>query len=272
MTEHQLDLSTSPLNRSVCAILSATSIDAIIRATEEAAQIVCGKGDHVRAWLGDDNVKDLPPATPCEPTTIMTISSQGADGRVFGSLALYASSAANSSVLDTLASLAAVAGAAIGNVYLKEAAARADIVSSALCDAAHLSGFASTLRFDDLLMHITELTIRLVATERVTVFLADESREELYCVECRTADLKQVLRVPFGRGIAGTVAATRKLLRVADAYTHPAFDRSTDERTGYRTRAVLCVPILLPSLAGRGPRLLGVLQARVHEGVGEGLA
>jgi GAF domain-containing protein len=44
-------------------------------------------------------------------------------------------------------------------------------------------------------------------------------------------------------GIAGRVALTGKPVNVPDAYSHPDFNPSVDESTGYRTRSILCAPI-----------------------------
>ena len=41
------------------------------------------------------------------------------------------------------------------------------------------------------------------------------------------------------------MAATGKPLLIADAYADPRFDRSNDERTGFRTRSLLTVPMIV---------------------------
>ncbi|KAJ0408519.1 hypothetical protein P43SY_006449 [Pythium insidiosum] len=51
------------------------------------------------------------------------------------------------------------------------------------------------------------------------------------------------LVVPFGKGIAGTVAATGKAVNIADAYSDPNFDSQYDKQTGYKTRSILCAPV-----------------------------
>jgi adenylate cyclase len=56
-------------------------------------------------------------------------------------------------------------------------------------------------------------------------------------------------------GIAGHVVSTGHLLNVADAYDDPRFHRGVDERTGYRTRSVLCVPV-----CSRKNGVIGVIQ------------
>ena len=52
------------------------------------------------------------------------------------------------------------------------------------------------------------------------------------------------VRIPAGSGIAGAVSRAGQTLRVDDAYQHPAFNSALDERTGFRTRGVLCAPVL----------------------------
>lgn len=46
------------------------------------------------------------------------------------------------------------------------------------------------------------------------------------------------------QGIAGTVAATGKAVNLVDAYSDPNFDPHYDVQTGYKTRSMLCVPVL----------------------------
>ena len=50
--------------------------------------------------------------------------------------------------------------------------------------------------------------------------------------------------MPLGAGIAGRVARTGQAMNIADAYAEPLFNRAVDQRTGYRTRSILCVPIV----------------------------
>eukprot|EP01062_Namystynia_karyoxenos_P074415 TRINITY_DN712_c0_g1_i1.p1 TRINITY_DN712_c0_g1~~TRINITY_DN712_c0_g1_i1.p1 ORF type:complete len:1356 (+),score=452.92 TRINITY_DN712_c0_g1_i1:114-4181(+) len=54
----------------------------------------------------------------------------------------------------------------------------------------------------------------------------------------------QEIRVAIGMGIAGTVALTGEACNIPDAYSDSRFNPEVDRRTGYRTRAILCYPIL----------------------------
>ncbi|MEM6533916.1 MAG: sigma-54-dependent Fis family transcriptional regulator [Myxococcota bacterium] len=94
----------------------------------------------------------------------------------------------------------------------------------------------------------------LVGAERATLFLWDHSRDELFS---RVADLPELteIRVSSSSGLVGAAARSARALRICDAYEDSRFDRTIDDKTGYRTRSVLAMPIAAP----RG-NVLGVLQ------------
>jgi HD-GYP domain-containing protein (c-di-GMP phosphodiesterase class II) len=68
--------------------------------------------------------------------------------------------------------------------------------------------------------------------------------------------LERPLSLNMKLGIAGMVAVTGETLRLDDVWLDPRFDRSVDQRTGYRTRSMICVP--LKSTSGE---TVGVVQA-----------
>ena len=104
----------------------------------------------------------------------------------------------------------------------------------------------------------------LIGTERCSLFLLDREAKELYSLvfdagpddESRaTSPIDQIqlvsptrrptanARFPMDRGIAGHVAMTGETLVVHDAYADERFNRSMDEKTGFRTRNILALPI-----------------------------
>jgi len=97
-----------------------------------------------------------------------------------------------------------------------------------------------------------EATLRLVMdqardlmqADRSTLFMLSKERGELW-TKVAKADGKTMMeiRIPTNRGIAGCVASTGQPLNIADAYKDPRFDPSTDRRTGYKTRNILCMPV-----------------------------
>lgn len=69
----------------------------------------------------------------------------------------------------------------------------------------------------------------------------------------------QGLRVPINAGIAGFVARSGDAVNVRDAHDDPRFDPSWDERTGFRTMAVLCMPV-----KDAEGNVVGCLQVQQH--------
>lgn len=97
---------------------------------------------------------------------------------------------------------------------------------------------------------------QILNAEKTTIFLVDRRRKILWSVFATGPDGKPLrIRLVLGQGIAGKVAATGESKIIADAYEDPDFDRSTDEATGFRTRAVLCRPI-----RSRSGRVIAVIQ------------
>ena len=64
----------------------------------------------------------------------------------------------------------------------------------------------------------------------------------------------QPITLPRGRGVAGWVLENRAPLLVPDAYKDPRFFPEVDRQTNFKTRSILCVPLL------RGDTEIGVLQ------------
>ncbi len=52
------------------------------------------------------------------------------------------------------------------------------------------------------------------------------------------------IKIPYGKGIAGYVALTGHSLNITDAYLDERFNAQIDKITGYKTKSILCLPIL----------------------------
>ena len=91
-----------------------------------------------------------------------------------------------------------------------------------------------------LLELITIETKALLKADRVSIFLLDREKCELWSV---ISQEKKIMRFDARLGIAGSVAMTGQTINVADAYEHPLFYKEVDLQTGYRTRTLLAVPL-----------------------------
>jgi adenylate cyclase len=105
-----------------------------------------------------------------------------------------------------------------------------------------MKSFSSELDVDQLLLRIMERTSAVLQADRATLFLVDRRTGEIWS-KVAQGDRMAEIRVPIGRGIAGTVAATGETVNIPDAYADARFNPDVDRRTGYRTRTILCAPV-----------------------------
>ena len=106
---------------------------------------------------------------------------------------------------------------------------------------------------------LQDIAARVQATveaDRTTLFQVDRAGGEIFSRVALGLDESVEIRLPLTRGIIGFVARTGRTLRLRDAYNDPRFDQSVDERTGYRTRSMLCVPV-----TDAQGRVIGAIQA-----------
>jgi serine phosphatase RsbU (regulator of sigma subunit) len=112
----------------------------------------------------------------------------------------------------------------------------------------------TSLDLGELLQIILTSAREGVDADRGTVFLLADGGRALWS-RVLAGEKALEIRLPIGQGIAGAVGATGETVRIADAYEDPRFDRSWDQKTGYRTRQILCAPI-----RSRDGRIVGVFQ------------
>jgi len=98
--------------------------------------------------------------------------------------------------------------------------------------------------------------------DRCSVFIVDRHTSELWSKIAHGMQHTEI-RVPFGKGIAGHVAATGLTVNIPDAYSDTRFNRDLDMMTGYRTRSILAVP-----LKNAGGRIIGVFEVINKDGGG----
>ena len=111
-----------------------------------------------------------------------------------------------------------------------------------------------------LLTHVIDAGRAILDADRGTVFLHDPKTNELVST---VATGGQTLRIPADRGIVGECAQSRQVINVPDCYADPRFNREVDQKTGYRTRCLLAVPLI-----GYDDSLVGVLQVlNKHDGI-----
>lgn len=97
---------------------------------------------------------------------------------------------------------------------------------------------------DELLRVIAEETKNAIQADRCTVFLWDKDTDELWSKVALGLDSSQEIRFPAGKGLAGYVVKTGETVNIVDAYNDLRFNPEVDTKTGYRTKTILCMPIM----------------------------
>jgi adenylate cyclase len=90
-----------------------------------------------------------------------------------------------------------------------------------------------------LVFTITNRTPALVNADRCTVYMVDHKREELWSMQGAVE-----IRIPMTTGLAGSVTVTGKPLNIKDAYQDERFNQDFDKKSGYRTKSILCMPVM----------------------------
>jgi len=103
-----------------------------------------------------------------------------------------------------------------------------------------------------LLKVIANRTSEIMGAERSSVFLYDESKDELWSI---VAEGESQIRFPANSGIGGYVFRTGEIVIEDDVYNNPLFNKEIDKKTGYRTKSMLCVP-----LYNQKGKMMGVYQ------------
>ena len=117
-----------------------------------------------------------------------------------------------------------------------------------------MGAISSEISLDVLLAKIMNGATELLGAERSTLFLYDDKTEELWSLVAEGAGSREI-RVPAGAGIAGAVVESGEALNIPDAYADSRFNPEVDRDSGFKTRSILCIPIV----SGRA-ELIGVTQ------------
>jgi transcriptional regulator with GAF, ATPase, and Fis domain len=107
--------------------------------------------------------------------------------------------------------------------------------------------------FHQVLFAITQKATELLQAERASLFLVNQEENAMDTfLSVRRDHRGQVIRdtwthisVPRGRGIVWRSVREGKLLIVDDVRSHPDFYAEADAQTGYQTRSLLCIPLVV---------------------------
>jgi putative ABC transport system ATP-binding protein len=121
-------------------------------------------------------------------------------------------------------------------------------------DLAHLCRMIDTARehladslLDRLLVATTFKAGQWLDAERVTLFLVDTANRRLRSRVAQADGTGLIsIETSLDSGIAGHAARTGEPIVLDNAYSSPWFNPEIDQRTGYRTQSILCLPLRNP--------------------------
>ena len=151
-----------------------------------------------------------------------------------------------------LENLSRQAAAALENARLFEKVERQQREEMMLLEV--VSSIASEIHLDPLLAKIMAAATHMLEADRGTLFLHDPDSDELYSRVSGGVSTAEI-RFPANAGIAGECFSSGAIINIADAYKDSRFNSEFDQRTGYRTGSMLCMPII-----AKGVRKIGIMQ------------
>jgi len=113
---------------------------------------------------------------------------------------------------------------------------------------------ALRLDIEGLIDRVVRCASEVMRADRASLFLVDPLSGDLWSKVAQGEESREI-RIPAGSGVAGWVAQHDQWVNILDAHTDSRFNPEVDQRTGYRTRSVLCAPV--KNLRGE---IIGVMQ------------
>ena len=105
--------------------------------------------------------------------------------------------------------------------------------------------FAYSLNIRETLHHAMEKFMEYLDAEASSIFLLENDGRELVCRECAGPVDILGLRLPSGKGIVGKAVSSKVSQMVRDVSKDTSFAQNVDDETGFITRSILCVPLLI---------------------------
>ena len=88
-----------------------------------------------------------------------------------------------------------------------------------------------------------EITCNILKCDRASLFLFDKVSGKLILYSGEGMKKAQI-KIDKDKGIVGTCFTECRVIRIEDAYLEEKFDKEVDKKTNYRTKSILCHPLV----------------------------
>jgi len=100
-----------------------------------------------------------------------------------------------------------------------------------------------------------EITCDILKCDRISLFIYDKISDKLILVTAEGLNRAQI-KLDKTKGIVGNCFTECKVIRIEDAYLDERFNKDIDKQTNYRTKTILCYP-----LVDKEGECIGVIEA-----------
>ena len=100
-----------------------------------------------------------------------------------------------------------------------------------------------------------EITCDILKCDRISLFIYDKISDKLILVTAEGLNRAQI-KMDKTKGIVGNCFTECKVIRIEDAYLDDRFNKDIDKQTNYRTKTILCYP-----LVDKEGECIGVIEA-----------
>ncbi|MHB8126728.1 MAG: HD-GYP domain-containing protein [Desulfitobacteriaceae bacterium] len=104
----------------------------------------------------------------------------------------------------------------------------------------YVSKITNERSIDKIILLMADMGRDLIVADRCTLWLIDHKKNELRTMVAHGVN---EIRVPMNSGIVGHAISSGETILIDDAYKDNRFNPQVDKATGYRTKAVLVIPI-----------------------------
>lgn len=145
---------------------------------------------------------------------------------------------------ELLSTIAAQTGVTVSNAQMYDVARKDQNNFNVMLEVS--KKLSSELELTALIKNITSSARKLLDCQRGSLFLVSDDRKSLFTKVAEGLEdrgkIKEI-RLPIGMGIAGACVTNNTVINIPDAYEDKRFDRAFDQKSGFRTKSILAVPI-----------------------------
>ncbi len=122
----------------------------------------------------------------------------------------------------------------------------------------YLTEVSSLREYDDIIMVLANMGRALTSSDRCTVWVVDEEKQEIWT---KVAHGMDAIRLPMYSGIVGSAIKTEKKILIDDVYEDERFNSDIDRKTGYVTKSMMVIPMF-----DNDNEIIGAFQVINHKG------